>query len=99
MGISEEGAWPSLISYTVRFQPKAKKALISASTADRLRITAAIELLRENPLPPKALKLKGRDGYRIRVGKYRIIYSFDGTELVIIVLDIGPRRDIYLRTL
>jgi mRNA interferase RelE/StbE len=88
-----------LIRYTVSFQPKAKKALISASTSDRLRITAAIELLRENPLPPKALKLKGRDGYRIRVGKYRIIYSFDGNELVIIVLDIGPRRDIYLRTL
>jgi len=83
----------------VSFQPKAKKALIAASKEDRLRITAAIELLRENPLPPKALKLKGRDGYRIRVGKYRIIYSFDGIELVIIVLDIGPRRDIYLRTL
>jgi mRNA interferase RelE/StbE len=99
MGISEEGTWPSLICYTVSFQPKAKKALIAASASDRLRITAAIELLRENPLPPKALKLKGRDGYRIRVGKYRIIYSFDGTELVIIVLDIGPRRDIYLRTL
>ena len=88
-----------MIRYTVSFQPKAKKALTSASTTDRLRITAAIELLRENPLPPKALKLKGRDGYRIRVGKYRIIYSFDGYELVIIVLDIGPRRDIYLRTL
>ena len=88
-----------MIRYTVSFQPKAKKALISASTTDRLRITAAIELLRENPLPPKALKLKGRDGYRIRVGKYRIIYSFDGNELVIIVLDIEPRRDIYLRTL
>ena len=88
-----------MIRYTVSFQPKAKKALISASSTDRLRITAAIELLRENPLPPKALKLKGRDGYRIRVGKYRIIYSFNGNELVIIVLDIGSRRDIYLRTL
>ncbi|MCX6436823.1 MAG: type II toxin-antitoxin system RelE/ParE family toxin [Actinobacteria bacterium] len=99
MGVGEKGAWSSLIRYTVSFQPKAKKALVAASQEDRLRITAAIELLRENPLPPKALKLKGREGYRIRVGKYRIIYGFDGTELVIIVLDIGPRRDIYLRTL
>ena len=97
MGFSEKGAWPSLIRYNVSLAPKAQKALLAASKEDRLRISAAIELLRENPLPPKALKLKGRDGFRIRVGKFRIIYIFDGTELIIIVLDIGPRRDIYLR--
>ncbi|CAB4539220.1 unannotated protein [freshwater metagenome] len=86
-----------MIRYTVTFDPKAKKALLEAPKSDRDRISIAIELLRENPMPPKALKLKGRDGYRIRVGKFRIIYTFNGSELLILVLDIGPRRDIYLR--
>jgi len=86
-----------LTRYSVVLETRAKKALLDASQSDKLRLTAAIELLRENPIPPKALKLKGRDGYRIRVGRYRIIYSFDGSALIIHVLDIGPRRDIYLR--
>ena len=62
---------------------------------DRLRIIGAIELLGENPLPPKSLKLSGRDGYRIRVGDYRIIYSFNSKRLSILVIKIGNRKDIY----
>jgi mRNA interferase RelE/StbE len=86
-----------LIRYSVEFLPRALRKLNELERKDLLRITAAIELLRENPIPPKALKLKGREGLRIRVGKFRVIYSIDGDRLVILVLDIGPRRDIYLR--
>ena len=86
-----------MIRYSVTLHPQAKKAISTLSKSDNLRISAAIELLRENPIPPKALKLQGRDGYRIRVGKFRVIYTFDGKALVILVLDIGPRRDIYNR--
>ena len=86
-----------MIRYSVNFVPKAQKAFLAAPKSDRARISIAIELLRENPIPPKALKLKGREGYRIRVGKFRIIYTFDGSALTILVLDIGPRKEIYLR--
>ena len=60
-----------------------------------MRIIGVIELLGENPLPPKALKLTGRDGYRIRVGDYRIIYTFNNKQLRIAVIKIGSRKDVY----
>jgi mRNA interferase RelE/StbE len=83
--------------YSVELSPKARKSLRKLSSTDQLRITAAIEILRTNPFPPSVKKLHGRGGYRIRVGEYRVIYEFDGTSLFILVLDIGPRRDIYTR--
>jgi mRNA interferase RelE/StbE len=86
-----------LIRYSVEFLPRVQRKLNQLERKDLLRITAAIELLRENPIPPKAVKLKGRDGYRIRVGKFRAIYAIDGDRLIILVIDVGPRRDIYTR--
>jgi len=53
-------------------------------------------LLAENPIPPKALKLANRDGYRIRVGDFRIIYTFRREVLVIRVLTIAQIREAYL---
>jgi mRNA interferase RelE/StbE len=52
-------------------------------------------LLADNPIPPKAKKLSGRDGYRIRVGDYRIIYEIQKNILVVLIIDIGHRREIY----
>lgn len=46
-------------------------------------------------MPPKAKKLAGRNGYRIRVGDYRIIYEIQKSVLVILIIDIGHRREIY----
>jgi mRNA interferase RelE/StbE len=54
-----------------------------------------LTLLAENPLPPKAKKLSAREGYRIRIGDFRIIYEIQKTFLVVLVIDIGHRREIY----
>ena len=81
--------------YSIQLDKKAKLGILAAPAKDRIRIAAALELLRENPIPPKSTKLLGRDGYRIRIGKYRIIYTFNGSRLMIYVVDIGPRGDIY----
>ena len=81
--------------YTISVKRKAQKYLETLPKKDRLRIIGAIELLGQNPLPPKSLKLSGRDGYRIRVGDYRIIYSFNSKRLSILVIKIGNRKDIY----
>ena len=75
--------------YTISVKRKAQKYLVTLPKNDRLRIIGVIELLGENPLPPKALKLTGRDGYRIRVGDYRIIYSFNSKQLSVLVIKIG----------
>ena len=81
--------------YAISVKRKAQKYLETLPKKDRLRIIGAIELLGQNPLPPKSLKLSGRDGYRIRVGDYRIIYSFNSKRLSILVIKIGNRKDIY----
>ena len=83
--------------YTVEFKPAARKALRSLSTTDQLKVAGVVELLAENPLPPKSLKLTNRDGYRVRVGNFRILYSFNSRKLIILIIDIGARKDIYNR--
>ncbi len=83
--------------YRVEFKPAARKSLLSLTQSDRLKIAAAIELLAENPLPRKSLKLTSRDGYRVRIGKYRIIYTFNAHKLIILIIDIGHRKNIYTR--
>ncbi|WP_331448777.1 MULTISPECIES: type II toxin-antitoxin system RelE family toxin [Microcystis] len=51
--------------------------------------------LAENPRPSGCLKLTVREGWRVRIGVYRIIYGIDDSEKKVIVLDIGHRKDIY----
>ena len=58
-------------------------------------ILNAISELENNPRPQGFKKLKGRDGYRIRIGNYRIIYKIFEKELVIDVITLGHRKDVY----
>ena len=95
MGEGEERARSQVKPLEIEFRPRAEKALKKIVVSDRQRINAAIELLRFDPIPPTAKRLTGRSYYRIRVGKYRVIYAFEGKKLVIVIIDIGHRRDIY----
>ncbi len=81
--------------YTVHLSSTAVKALKKIPQKDQLRIAGVIELLAENPLPSKASKLSGREGYRVRSGNYRVIYTFERNQLEVLVIKIGHRRDIY----
>ena len=82
-------------AFTVRIEKTPRKFLKSLQISDKKRIDAALTLLADNPIPPKANKLSGCDGYRIRVGDYRIIYEIQKSVLVVLVIDIGQRREIY----
>lgn len=62
---------------------------------DSRRILKSIEDLGITPRPQGCKKLKGRDGYRIRVGDFRVIYSVEDKRLLISVVQIGDRKDIY----
>jgi mRNA interferase RelE/StbE len=84
-----------LIRYEVEIKKSALKSLKEIPKRDQLRISGIIDSLAENPLPPKALKLTGRDGYRIRVGKYRIIYTFNNRVFKVLVIQIGHRKNAY----
>ena len=81
--------------FTLRIERTPRKFLQTLQLKDRKRIDIALTLLSENPIPPKAKKLSGRDGYRIRVGDFRIIYEIQKSILVVLVIDIGHRREIY----
>ena len=84
-----------MIRYEVEIKRSALKSLNEIPKKDQFRIFGVIDLLAENPLPPKALKLTGRDGYRIRVGKYRVIYTFDNRVIKVLVIHIGHRKNAY----
>ena len=82
-------------TFTVRIEKTPRKFLKTLQISDRKRIDIALTLLADNPMPPKAKKLTARNGYRIRVGDYRIIYEIQKSVLVILIIDIGHRREIY----
>ena len=82
-------------TFVVRIEKTPRRFLKSLQISDKKRIDVALTLLAENPIPPKAKKLTGRDGYRIRVGDYRIIYEIQKNVLVVLIIDIVHRREIY----
>jgi mRNA interferase RelE/StbE len=83
--------------YRIELRPAAVKALRKLDPQDRGRIRGAIALLGEDPRPPGARALQGRPGLRVRVGNYRIIYTVEDDVLVVVVVALGHRRDIYDR--
>ena len=66
---------------------------------DRQRIVRKIGRLAEDPRPPGSQKLSGRDRYRIRQGPYRIVYAIEDDRLIVYVVKVGHRSDVYRGTL
>jgi len=62
---------------------------------DRQRIVRKIRQLAEDPRPSGCQKLSGRDRYRIRQGAYRIVYSVEDDRLIVYVVKVGHRSDVY----
>ena len=62
---------------------------------DRQRIVRKIRQLAEDPRPPGCQKLSGRDRYRLRQGPYRIVYSIEDDRLIVYVVKVGHRSDVY----
>lgn len=81
--------------YKVNFSKKASKSLQNISEPFYSNIKKSILSLSENPRPFGYKKLKGRDAYRIRVGNYRVIYEVFDNQLLIYIIDLGHRKDIY----
>lgn len=85
-----------MLNYSISYKPSAAKAFRSIHPEERKRIKDAIEALATNPRPHGHIQLAGGVGEcRIRVGPYRIVYDIEDDELVILVLRIGHRREVY----
>jgi len=83
------------VAYQVIIKQRVIKALVKMNEPHYTQIRQAIFELCENPRPVGYVKLKGKQGFRIRVGDYRIIYDIKDKLLLVEVLELGHRKEIY----
>jgi mRNA interferase RelE/StbE len=81
--------------YSLVFKASVARDLRQLPTSDVRRILARIEALAEEPRPTSCEKLSGQERYRVRQGVYRIVYEIGDQELVVMVVKVGHRRDVY----
>lgn len=85
-----------MASYSVEVSATAEKQIRGLKKDDQLRVVRAIAGLAARPRPSGTRKLRGFDDvYRLRAGTYRILYSIEDRRLLVIVLKVGHRRDVY----
>ena len=83
--------------YRIELRPAAVRGLRKLDPPIRLRVQGAIALLAQDPRPPASRPLKGRPGGRVRVGDYRVIYTVADDVLLVVVVTLGHRREVYER--
>ncbi len=86
-----------MASYRVLIKPSAAKEIEAVNRkTDRQRIVASIRALADEPRPMGSEKLSAQiDRYRIRIGRYRVVYSIDDDDLVVLVVRVADRKDVY----
>lgn len=86
------------MSYSITFTPAARRRLKKLDPSIQRRLIQRIRTLATEPRPSGVRKLSGRDTlYRIRVGRYRIIYQARDAALTILIVRVGDRKDVYRR--
>jgi mRNA interferase RelE/StbE len=83
------------MSYGLEILRTAQKQLAQISPPDQDRIVSAIQDLADTPRPAGCKKLSGRPAWRIRIGSYRVIYEIYDDTLLVLVVTIGHRREVY----
>ena len=79
----------------IQWERRAVKELARLPRRDQRRVVEAVEGQLENPLGGEPLAAQWKGLRRLRVGRYRVLYGFDGTELLIAVVRVGHRKDVY----
>ena len=84
------------MKYAVSFLPAARREFLRLPSPIQARLQPHIDALADNPRPHGVKKLSGRtDQYRIRVGDWRILYAIEDRALIVLVIRIGNRREVY----
>ncbi len=84
-----------MASYKILIKPSAVKEIESIPQKDRSRIVYRIQGLAENPRPHGCEKLSGQEKYRVKQGKYRILYQVFDAEVIVIVVRVAHRKEAY----
>lgn len=82
-------------SYSLHIRRSAAREINALPAKDRRRVVARIALLATDPRPVGCEKLSGEEKYRVRQGDFRILYEIIDAELVVTVVKVGHRRDVY----
>lgn len=83
------------MAWTLSILPPAAKQLSKLDRVTGKRVAQAISALVENPRPPGSKKLVGIDAWRIRVGDWRVIYQIQDDRMIVLVIRVCHRRDVY----
>ena len=84
-----------MAAYKIYFRASVEKDFASIPRSDVKKILQRIKTLAENPRPPGCERLTGQERYRVRQGRYRIVYSIHDDELTVWIVKVGHRKDIY----
>jgi mRNA interferase RelE/StbE len=84
-----------MAEYKIYFRKSVEKDFTTVPKKDLQKILRRIEALAQDPRPPGHEKLTGQERYRIRQGRYRIVYSIQDEQLTIWIVKVGHRKDIY----
>jgi mRNA interferase RelE/StbE len=90
----------SATTYRIVLHREAHREILALPKRTRAQVREVIDALQSDPHPVGAVPLKGRkSAYRIRVGDYRILYEVHATEIVVYVVGVAHRREVYVRLL
>jgi mRNA interferase RelE/StbE len=81
--------------YELRFKNSVAKDLRALPKSDVAKVLERIDALRADPRPPGSEKLSAQERYRIRQGSYRILYEIEDQEVIVTVVKVGHRREVY----
>ncbi len=84
-----------MATYSVQIKKSAQKEIKALPSSDKERILVKIRALAENPRGPDSKKLSGEEKYRVRVGVYRILYEIQDSVLIIMIVRVAHRKDVY----
>jgi mRNA interferase RelE/StbE len=84
------------LSYQIELAPAARRQIKKLPRSGQIAVAARIEALTEHPRPPGCKKLSGEENlYRVRTGDYRIVYQVQDAQLIVLVVRVGDRKDVY----
>lgn len=86
-----------MATYSIEFRKSVEKELRAVPKKDQIRILRRISELADEPRPAGCKKLSGQERYRLRQGDYRILYEIEDDRLIITVVKVGDRREVYRR--
>ncbi len=84
-----------MATYSIQIKKSAQKEIKALPSSEKHRIIAKIQSLAENPRGPDCKKLSVQERYRVRVGVYRILYEIHDNFLIIMIIRVAHRKDVY----